>query len=446
MAPNGNSPGSKARSDVGPHEEFLELCAVSTAGELDEDEQRRLREHLEMCPDCRQALSEFEAVANIGGSLLSSEFAASATRNHPRAAARSEPAGTAVAKSVGQPGLRPKGDEPSPLVLPTQNGGRSSDVNWNRVWVSVAAAVLLIVTLSLYSYQAGKSRAPAIAQANIPSGGQAQIDTLEQQLSDAGHERVLLTAELAAKDKQIADLQRKIQKEASALSAAKAKQANLVQSLENAQNQDEQMAKQQAAASQSLAAEQGSLGKIQAELDSVRQQRSQDEVHAATLETRISGLETALTANQQTANKQQDLLSEDADIRDLMGARDLYIAEVYDVGRDGATGKPYGRIFYTKGKSLIFYAYDLDQQPGARPASAFQAWGQNGPDRQQALNLGVFFEDSVAKKRWVLKFDNARALEQINAVFVTVEPSGGSQTPSGKPLLFASLKVEPNHP
>jgi len=38
------------------------------------------------------------------------------------------------------------------------------------------------------------------------------------------------------------------------------------------------------------------------------------------------------------------------------------------------------------------------------------------------------------------------ALEQIDAVFVTVEPAGGSRKPSGKPLLFAYLKVDPNHP
>jgi hypothetical protein len=140
------------------------------------------------------------------------------------------------------------------------------------------------------------------------------------------------------------------------------------------------------------------------------------------------------------------LLAEDRDIRDLMGARDLYIAEVYDVARDGATQKPYGRMFYTKGKSLIFYAYDLDQQPGVKEASTFQAWGQNGPDRQQALSLGIFYQDSVANKRWVLKVDDPRALEQINAVFVTVEPHGGSRKPSGKPLLFASLRIDANHP
>jgi len=50
------------------------------------------------------------------------------------------------------------------------------------------------------------------------------------------------------------------------------------------------------------------------------------------------------------------------------------IAEVHDVSRTG-TDKTYGRVFYTKGKSLILYAYDLDAQPGVRNASSFLAWG-----------------------------------------------------------------------
>jgi hypothetical protein len=103
-------------------------------------------------------------------------------------------------------------------------------------------------------------------------------------------------------------------------------------------------------------------------------------------------------------------------------------------------------VFYTKGKSLIFYAYDLDQQVGAKSASSFQAWGRRGPDRQQALNLGVFYADSSSKKRWVLRFDDPKALEQIDAVFVTVEPNGGSHKPSAKSLLFTYLRLDPNHP
>jgi len=69
-----------------------------------------------------------------------------------------------------------------------------------------------------------------------------------------------------------------------------------------------------------------------------------------------------------------------------------------------------------------------------------------GPDTQQVLNLGILYKDTVGKKRWVLKFDDEKALEQIDAVFVTLEPDGQSHKPSGKSLLFAYLKVNPNHP
>jgi hypothetical protein len=50
---------------------------------------------------------------------------------------------------------------------------------------------------------------------------------------------------------------------------------------------------------------------------------------------------------------------------------------------------------------------------------------------QQALDLGIFYEDNASRKRWVLKFDDAKALAQIDAVFVTVGPHGRSLRPSG---------------
>jgi len=65
---------------------------------------------------------------------------------------------------------------------------------------------------------------------------------------------------------------------------------------------------------------------------------------------------------------------------------------------------------------------------------------------EQTLKLGIFYQDSAAKKRWAVKFDDPKALEQIGGVFVAVEPNGGSQMPTGKPLLFGYLKIGPNHP
>jgi len=198
--------------------------------------------------------------------------------------------------------------------------------------------------------------------------------------------------------------------------------------------------------SQKLEAAQAQTQGLQDKLDSLEHQSSQDKQRATTLEAKVSDLTRLLHDREAALDQQQELLAHDRDIRDLMGARDLYVAEVYDVERTGETKKPYGRVFYTKGKSLIFYAYDLDQQSGVKSASTFQAWGRRGPDWQQALNLGIFYVDNASKKRWVLRFDDPKALAQIDAVFVTVEPNGGSHKPSNKPLLFAYLHIDPNHP
>ena len=49
-------------SHTEPHDEFLELCAISTSGQLSEEDQRRLQEHLAVCSSCRNALQQYEAI------------------------------------------------------------------------------------------------------------------------------------------------------------------------------------------------------------------------------------------------------------------------------------------------------------------------------------------------------------------------------------------------
>ena len=220
--------------------------------------------------------------------------------------------------------------------------------------------------------------------------------------------------------------------------------------LENrAQSSEEEkgrVAQERNALAQKLQTEEASLAKAQKELEAREQRDSNDSARVASLESKIADLSHLLDERARTVDKQEVLLEHDRDIRELMGARDLYIAEVYDVGRTGETQKPCGRVFLTKGKSLIFYAFDLDQQPGLRDGSSFQAWGRRGPDRSQAFNLGIFYQDNGGKKRWVMKSEDPKTLAQIDAVFVTVEPKGGSIKPSSKPLLFAYLKADSNHP
>ena len=56
--------GAGALSQTGPHDEFLELCAASTSGDLTDDEQKRLREHLAICSSCREALRQYESIVS----------------------------------------------------------------------------------------------------------------------------------------------------------------------------------------------------------------------------------------------------------------------------------------------------------------------------------------------------------------------------------------------
>src|SRR5260370_8065277 len=122
--------------------------------------------------------------------------------------------------------------------------------------------------------------------------------------------------------------------------------------------------------------------------------QSSDSLRSANLESPIDELAATIKDQDQTIRQQRDLLAYDRDIRDLIGARDLYVAEVTDVGRDAETKTPFGRVFFTKGKSLIFYAYDLDKQPVVQRTSVFRAWGRRGHDCDHAPPLGILLAHS----------------------------------------------------
>jgi hypothetical protein len=196
---------------------------------------------------------------------------------------------------------------------------------------------------------------------------------------------------------------------------------------------------------QQFAIARSNVQSLQYKLDLATNQISEDDAHSATLQAQVDELNASLRVREQDIAENEELLQHDRDIRNLIGSRDLYISEVYDVAKNGKTQKPFGRVFYTKGKSLVFYAYDLDQQPGVKTASTFQAWGRQGTDQQHDINLGMFYRDDQNRKRWILKSTDPLTLARIDAVFVTVEPNRQTSEPNGKPLLFTYLRMLPNH-
>jgi hypothetical protein len=142
---------------------------------------------------------------------------------------------------------------------------------------------------------------------------------------------------------------------------------------------------------------------------------------------------------------QRQLASAGGDVPNLMGARQLHVVDVRDSGPDGKPGKAFGRIFLTEGKSLVFYAFDLNDPARNGSKKTYQVWGQTEGKAGSLRSLGLLNADSKAQQRWVLKSNDTAAFKEINSIFVTVEPQGGATTPSGQRLLFAYLG-EANHP
>lgn len=434
-------------SRIEPHDEFLELCAVSTSGQLTEEEQKRLHEHLAICQSCREALRQYEAL--VGQAIPAIAAKEEPESAEPGPAWSQEEAEKTFFKRLAQEEkhdpnkFRSANDlPPVPHRLPALSNG----IAWPQVWMLYAAGILLFVTVGFYAYRIRVHHPTDVAQQPPPPPPTQNQISLEEQLSDAGHEREIASAQIKQRDKTITELRHQLAEQSAEINQMKAAAARLESDLRAGDASRQSLTQQRADLAQRLDAAQNNSLALQEKLNSLAQQSAQDAARAKASEAKANDL-THLLQDREAALEQQDqLLSHDRDIRELMGARDLYIAEVYDVAGTGETKKPYGRVFYTRGKSLIFYAYDLDQQSEAKRVNTFQAWGRRGPDRQQAVNLGIFYEDSATRKRWILKCDDPKTLAQIDGVFVTVEPNGGSHKPSGKSLLFAYLRIDPNHP
>jgi predicted nucleic acid-binding Zn-ribbon protein len=449
MADREGKPNEEVWSRMGPHEEFLELCALAAAGGLTAKEQNRLQAHLAVCPGCREAMKQFEVVVDQGIPALSAELAGGIPEENSSFSV--EKAETAFFKRLSEENAKGRQvsnelEPPSPSLrsVPPKNGLHGG-MDRFHFWLPLAAVLVLCATLGILTYRMGIRSGAAVARLEQGSGVPSPEST-SATVEAASHDRDAAFAQLAERDKAISDLRGQMATQSAEIAKLRSVQLEQQRAVQTSDEQKNELVQERDGLAQQLAAEQAALEGSEKKLTALEQRRSEDVMHAASLEATVAELSRAVNVQEHTTDQQKELLAHDRDIRDLMGARDLYVAEVYDVERKGGTQKPFGRVFYTKGKSLIFYAYDLNDAPEFQDASTFQAWGWRGPDRTKALNLGMFYEDNVSKKRWVLKFNDVKTLQQIDAVFVTVEPHGGSEKPSGKPLLFAYLKVNANHP
>ena len=193
------------------------------------------------------------------------------------------------------------------------------------------------------------------------------------------------------------------------------------------------------------------LGQAQTDVASVRTElekaQAGNEATVAADQTRIRELSDQLAEQSSALDRERDMLAANRDIRDLMSARNLHIADVFDTDTKGKTRAPFGRVFFTEGKSLIIYAYDLNDRRVQDAGYHYRVWGKKEGPGQGARSLGIFYSDDKAQKRWVFKYDDPKVLSEIDSVFVTLEPPGKDPTePKGEKFLYAYLRNQPNHP
>jgi len=427
------------RQSGNAHEHYAELCALFTSGSLADDELAELNAHVRGCEGCANLLSSYRAVAKSVSNLapVADETAL------PEKPAWVENAKKRLLNSI-------EADRAARQPQLVYQRPQLSRNPLKRFTPLTAAAVLVVAALLAgVAYHLGQVHGrQAALQVSAPATERPESSQLEA----LSRQRFALEEQLAARSREVERLAHELQLQMAAMNESKSSQDKLQHNsreqgaaIAALGSEKTALAGERDAAVRKLQEAQDALAATQQRLDALQAEHSRQLLRAASLQTRVDELSASLKESEDTVQRAEKFLVSDRDIRDLMGARDLYIADVFDIDREGKTQKAFGRVFYTAGKSLVFYAFDLDRQPGVHNAT-FQAWGRRGPGDKRPLNMGVLYLDNAANKRWTLRFDDPKILNEIDAMFVTVEPRGGEQKPSGKQLLFASLRTPPNHP
>jgi hypothetical protein len=452
------------------HDRFEEICALAALGAVSAEELTELEAHLDVCPACRREYSEYRELVH---------------NRLPLAAALPEPKYKLSISFLGEDGVRGRF-----FAEARRRGFRFSDEvereihpwrGWGGRHTSLLMGFLLIAAVSVLGYQSRESAARRTSEkAELAALGaqNAELRRLLSELNKAVNSSNSLdpsdlsgvkprpenaatapsaqmssigavqTNAAGASAMLETDLRLAREENAALLARVKAAEERLQTDVSQNQSLQAEIASVKGVEidlTAKLSEATATINQMKGELRNLREGRSTDASLIAVQESRLKDWAEKLKEQSEAIERQKQLLVADRDIRDLMTARNLHIIDTFDVDGKGDTRRTFGRVFYTQGKSLIFYAFDVEDKRVLNANYAFQAWGYQ-ESGGQSRNLGIFYVDDRKQNRWALKFNDPRTLAQIDAVFVTIEPPGGSPKPTGQKLLYAYLKNKPNHP
>jgi hypothetical protein len=418
---------------------YEELCALGAVGELSAPEFEDLKEHLRGCAACRILYEDFRRLASedLGtvAILKQKEHPADCLHDVPERELLSRVLDRASRERISTP---PAGY--TEMATP-KRGALLDRVSGVMSWLRQPAlsygslALILCVVAAIGAYRLRQAQlAPTLHGLTFEvakwkneaktseSERKSSADLLEREKS----ERVNFQKALTEAQTKYVDLEAQEKSLELQLADALAGNQQKDQDLATARSDEDGRNKQ--------------IVELQGRLDAAVARTEEQRRVADSLQVRLNSAEQALTATPEAQG------FNDADAKELFGARDLHIVDVYDVNSSGQTQRTYGRVYYVEKKLLIFYAFDLQDKKHNRAAAGFQAWGYREANEAKPESLGLFTLDDASLNRWVLQVNNPRVLERIDAVYVTLEPPNGSPSPRGRRLLYANLVVPPNHP
>ena len=399
------------------HSHFEELAALEAGGFLSDEELIELREHVAACVECRQAEEEFNRLVHFGLPLTVSpvrEFVDKAKTRpdnnmRPRFLRRARLEGIAFSPDVDQP-IRTNGRR---IGLFTASAA------------ALATAVIIAVLYGPYLHPDSQQSLQA----------QQQIDQLKQ-------ENAALATNLSRSSESLAAEQREIQNLHIQLGNASTTAENLRRNSDQARGEAERSSSSNA---QMQNDNEKLLAQAKDEAAHANQLRNNDIASLVEQQARITDLSDKLRVASATLDMERQLTAEGKDVRELLAARQLHVIDIRDTDPNGNPSKTFGRVILTEGKSLTFYAFDLNESKGADAKRSYQVWAAPDAGTNSARSLGFLRVDAKAQGRWVLKVDDPELVKTLNSVYVTSEPAAGSKQASGQKMLYAYLG-QANHP
>jgi hypothetical protein len=446
------------------HEYFEELCSLAVIGRVTTGEFELLKTHLQTCLSCRSCLADFNEIVHEHLPLLDAGeevYSESGNVTFHDASYKHR-----FVQRVAEEGIVFSGEsERKAGDLKGRHWHHLPSYSWPWKTALTAAAALLLFGVPFFMMRSRiqeLQKEKDISQQEISRLKAGMTSGGDSNQSRSGHTSVEVGQIQQVQEKRIpslhgddgskvSTLQQELHKTQSDYEAAVVRSKSLEEQLQKALGEVNSLrsetisVKNSTNANDKLKETEAALQQAVGELDRLRREKNQTTSLIASQQNQLRELNDKLTQQTEKFETERELFTTSREIRNLMGSRNLHIIDVTDVDSRG-TQRPFGRVFYTEGKSLLFYAYDLDRKKKSLEKFSFQAWGQLGAKSGPVQSLGLFQADDQAQNRWVLRCDDPTLLAQIDSVFVTIEPTGGSSRPQGQQLIYAFLKANPNHP